>query len=106
MFTSQRHVVRELMDDPSLDPSTHAAALAGLRRINAISNAAAQMALPIIHYAHREKLDRLTMLDIACGGGDVPVAITKLLEKAGIATDLTLLDCSATSLNLASTTAR
>jgi 2-polyprenyl-3-methyl-5-hydroxy-6-metoxy-1,4-benzoquinol methylase len=106
MFTSQRRVVEEIMDGPNVEPSAHAEALAGLRRINAASKAAARMSIPIIRMARREKLDRFSTLDVACGGGDVSVGIANILSEAGIGVDLTLLDRSETALKLASETAR
>jgi 2-polyprenyl-3-methyl-5-hydroxy-6-metoxy-1,4-benzoquinol methylase len=105
MLPFRRRVVDEIMDGPDVAPSDHARALAGLRRINAVSNAAAQMAQPIIRLAHQQKLTHLTMLDIACGGGDVPVAIAKAAAQAGVAIQLTLLDRSETALKLARETA-
>ena len=79
--------------------------LEGLRRINEASKAAAQMAGPIVDHARRNNLARLSMLDIACGGGDVPVGIASLARQAGIEVDLTLLDRSATALALAAAAA-
>jgi 2-polyprenyl-3-methyl-5-hydroxy-6-metoxy-1,4-benzoquinol methylase len=101
MFPLHRHVVDEIMDGPDVPPSDHAKALAGLGRINAISNSAAQMAKPIIQLARDHKLNQLTMLDIACGGGDVSIAIAKKAARAGLAIQLTLLDRSDTALKLA-----
>ena len=106
MLSIQRRVVDEIMDGPNIAPSDHARALAGLRRINAVSNSAAHMAKPIIGLARREKLNQLTMLDIACGGGDVPVAIAKATGKKGVTIKLTLLDRSDTALKLASAAAQ
>jgi 2-polyprenyl-3-methyl-5-hydroxy-6-metoxy-1,4-benzoquinol methylase len=105
MLSLQRRVVDEIMDGPNVPPSDHARALAGLRRINAVSNAAAQMAKPVIRFAREQKLTHLTMLDIACGGGDVPVAIAKAAAQSGLTIKLTLLDRSETALKLASATA-
>jgi 2-polyprenyl-3-methyl-5-hydroxy-6-metoxy-1,4-benzoquinol methylase len=106
MFTSQRRVVDEIMDGPDVEPSAHAEALAGLRRINAASKAAAHMARPIIQLAGNQKLNRLTLLDVACGGADVSVGIANRARNAGITIDLTLLDRSQTALKLATTTAQ
>ena len=63
------------------------------------------MARPIVEYALREKLNRLSMLDIACGGGDVPVSVALLTRQAGVEIDLTLLDRSPTALKLAAAAA-
>src|SRR5579872_4938956 len=101
MLVNERSITAEIMDGPDVDPAAHAEALAGLRRINAASKAAARMARPIIQLARREKLNRLSMLDIACGGGDVPVGVVLAACEAGIEIDLTLLDRSDTALKLA-----
>jgi 2-polyprenyl-3-methyl-5-hydroxy-6-metoxy-1,4-benzoquinol methylase len=105
MLTNQRHITAEIMDGPNVEAEAHALALKGLRRINAASKAAAQMARPIVDHTRREKLNRLSMLDIACGGGDVPVNVALLARQAGIEIDLTLLDRSATALKLAAAAA-
>jgi 2-polyprenyl-3-methyl-5-hydroxy-6-metoxy-1,4-benzoquinol methylase len=102
---NQRKVVDEIMDGPDVDPSEHAHALAGLRRINIASKAAAHIARPLIQFARQAKLDRLSMLDVACGGGDVSAGIARRLVDAGISIDLTLLDRSETALKLASAAA-
>jgi 2-polyprenyl-3-methyl-5-hydroxy-6-metoxy-1,4-benzoquinol methylase len=100
-----RKVVDEIMDRPDVEPVAHAQALAGLRRINSASNAAAHMAQPLIEFSRREKLNRLSVLDVACGGGDVSAGIARLAGSAGLGIDLTLLDRSSTALQLASAAA-
>ena len=105
MLTNQRYITAEIMDGPNVEAAAHALALEGLRRINAASKAAARMARPIVEYALREKLNRLSMLDIACGGGDVPVSVALLTRQAGVEIDLTLLDRSPTALKLAAAAA-
>lgn len=105
MLTNERHITAEIMDDPNIDAAEHAMALEGLRRINAASKAAARMARPIIDKARRENIRRLSVLDIACGGGDVPVGVAGLARQAGVEIELTLLDRSETALKLATATA-
>ena len=105
MLTTQRHIIPEIMDRPDVNVADHAEALAGLRRINAASKAAEKIAAPIIRLARRKNLHRLSMLDIACGGGDVPLSVAKLARKFGIEIDLTFLDRSQTALNLAAAAA-
>ncbi len=105
MLTNQRYITAEIMDGPNVEATAHALALEGLRRINAASKAAARMARPILDYAQQQDFARLSMLDIACGGGDVPVSIALLARQAGIEIDLTLLDRSTTALKLAAASA-
>jgi 2-polyprenyl-3-methyl-5-hydroxy-6-metoxy-1,4-benzoquinol methylase len=90
------------MDEPTIDAAAHAQALAGLRRINTASKASEAMAAPIIHVARRQNLSKLSMLDIACGGGDVPIGIATIARAAGVKIDLTFLDRSSTTLKIAS----
>jgi len=105
MLTNQRYITAEIMDGPNVEATAHALALEGLRRINAASKAAARMARPIVDFALQQNLTRLSMLDIACGGGDVPISVALLARRAGVEIDLTLLDRSATALKLAATAA-
>jgi len=89
------------MDAPDLDAAAHHQALRGLRRLNRISGAAGMLARPIVALARRHALHRLSILDVACGGGDVPVGVARTLRAAGIDAALTLTDRSPTALALA-----
>lgn len=66
------------MDDPSLDGRRHAAALRGLGRLNRLSRAG-----PAVYAALADLLDRATgdqplrVLDIATGGGDLPLYLAR-----------------------------
>ena len=51
MLTKPRYITAEIMDGPNVDPSAHAEALEGLRRINTASKTALIMADPIIALA-------------------------------------------------------
>ena len=104
--TRERRVAPELMDVPGLDPAAHAAALAGLRRINAWSGTVRQMARPLLAVARHGGLTKLTLLDIACGGGDVPVGVAQTMAQHGIEVELMLVDASATALRVAQALAR
>ncbi len=106
MLTNTRCVTEEIMDRPDVDPSAHAQALRGLRRINVASRTSDAIAKPIVEFARKKNLSSLSMLDIACGGGDVPIGVTLFAKLAGLNIDLTLLDKSATALNLAAASAR
>ena len=94
------------MDEPGLDESLHSAALAGLQRINRASHAARIIAQPLTEMARDGGLRNLTLLDVACGGGDVPVAVAKLLQAQGIHVELMLMDRSTTALELAAKAAK
>ena len=56
----------------------------------------------VVEKMRQAGLRRVAMLDVACGGGDVPAAIAQQLSSLGIAVELTLMDRSATALALAS----
>lgn len=73
----------ELMDDPSLPAAEHLAALDALGRINVLSRTASQLAAAIgLIAADASPPDRpLQIIDIACGGGDVTVALASLLSR-------------------------
>lgn len=74
----QRNLQPELMDDPSLDRDSHAAALAGLRRINSISGGNAMLARSLKQIASQLPAgEPLRVLDIGCGGGDVLTNVAK-----------------------------
>jgi SAM-dependent methyltransferase len=65
----------ELMDQPGLDAKEHARALAGLRRINRVSRSAAIYWPELCRFAKHKSNGPLRVLDLACGGGDVPIAL-------------------------------
>ncbi len=101
IWRNLRHVTPEIMDEPDVARAAHELALDGLRRINRSSHAADHLAEPIIAMARRRNLKRLSMLDVACGGGDVPIGVVLRARNVGIEIDLTLLDRSATALHYA-----
>ena len=74
----------ELMDDPGLDPALHVHALRGLAAVNRVSRAAEGLFAEL-----RPRFDGrpVRVLDVACGGGDVAVALEGLCRRRGI--DLT-----------------
>lgn len=92
-----RVLVGELMDDPALDPAEHAHALRGLARLNAMSGVAGQL-YPILK-ERAQRLDRpLTIVDIATGSADVPVALLKRARRDGVRFDITACDISPVAL--------
>lgn len=94
-----RLLVPELMDAPDVDEREHRRALAGLRRINAISAADRGIASSIAAFARETDRPRLTLLDIASGGGDVPLAVAQRLHSRGIEVDVTFFDQSSVGLD-------
>ena len=79
-----RHRVTELMDQPGLDEQLHRKALRGLRRVNWFSGSSGILWSAIRDLARQVEKRPLRVLDIACGGGDVTVAIADRGKRHGI----------------------
>jgi len=79
----QRKRQPEVMDQPDLDPALHAAALRGLRRINWISRSSAILWPAIRDLARQHSGDSLRLLDVATGGGDIPIDLWHKARRAG-----------------------
>ncbi len=73
----------ELMDDPALAEADHLHALVALARINTFSGTASRIAHAISRLlASGVTLPRrLHVVDVACGGGDVTVALARQLAR-------------------------
>ena len=97
----KRTMVGEIMDSPALDRVEHLRALAGLRRINQVSGTVDGMLRPILGWVRERGIEEIRMLDVACGGGDVPIGVAVALERAGIRVRLTLSDRSEVALEQA-----
>ncbi|RLT22818.1 MAG: hypothetical protein DWI29_00105 [Planctomycetota bacterium] len=82
---SSRNRKSELMDDPSLNGATHRHALAGLRRINWLSQSDRTVWKEILRQARANSGERpLTILDIAAGGGDLAIRLASRAERDGV----------------------
>ena len=88
-----RRVIPERMDDPALEGGLHVQALEGLARLNVLSASAALLWRPLRKML-RER-GKLRVLDLACGGGDVTVALHR---RAGNALEIEGCDKSPTAL--------
>ena len=94
------------MDDPSLPPDRHVRALRGLRRLNRASGGARALFPHVRRVARaRDRSNPLRIADIACGGGDVAVALLARARRAGIDARLTGVDVSPVALDEAERTA-
>ena len=100
-----RRVEPELMDDPNLDPKLLAQALAGLRRINALSMTARVLWRPIYGLA-RELSRPIRVLDLATGGGDSVLGLSRLAERRRVAVEVDGCDVNLESVAYASRRAR
>ena len=93
----------EVMDDPSLDPGLHRAALAGLERVHAVTRSAAAVwraARPAAEEAARRGA-RLSVLDVATGGGAIALGLARLARSAGLPVDVEGVDLSPVALAFA-----
>ncbi len=84
MSFHQRHRQAEVMDQPDLDPTRHAAALQGLARINALSGSARILWPPLARLARRIGSRPVRILDVATGAGDVPLRLWRRAQRAGL----------------------
>jgi hypothetical protein len=71
------------MDQPGLDPGRHRQALCGLKRINFWSGSAGILWPPIAELA-RGFARPVRVLDLASGGGDVPLRLWRKARRAGL----------------------
>ena len=100
-----RHRQPELMDNPDLEATLHQQALMGLRRGHWISGTAATLWKPIHRLADQAPESTLRILDVACGGGDVAVALAVRARRFGISIDISGCDISQTAIDRAMRTA-
>jgi len=88
----------ELMDDPALDAERHHEALRGLASLNSLSASARLIWKPIVRLVREQQTSQLRVLDIATGGGDIPIALWRRANRAGIQLDILGVDISARGL--------
>lgn len=96
----RRVLTPELMDDPALDPRRHGAALVGLARLNRLAQSPSIL-WPLVRRAGEERGGRVSLLDVATGSGDVPIALAARARRAGIDLALSVCDVSETALGAA-----
>ncbi|MDZ4860424.1 MAG: methyltransferase domain-containing protein [Candidatus Hydrogenedentes bacterium] len=94
MSVRERTIESELMDRQDLEPGLRAGALKGLERINLLSRAAGSVWGPIRAFAR--KLNRpVRVLDLACGGGDVVLALSRRAARNRLPVEIHGCDLSA-----------
>ena len=104
--TRKRHRLPEIMDDPELDERRHLAALDGLSRINWATRSAREVWSAITPLLENAGDQPLRVLDIATGGGDLPIALSKLARRHGAELSATGCDISERALARARERAR
>lgn len=106
-MTLARVRVDELMDQPGIEESRHLAALAGLRRLNQVSQISSLLFAQIKHRIARHRMvyrnDRpLRVLDVASGSGDLPIDWLLRAKRRNLSLQVTALDRSDVALEAAS----
>jgi SAM-dependent methyltransferase len=98
---AERHRRPEVMDDPALDPAEHARALRGLGRINALSRSSAILWPTIARLARSNPGAPVRVLDLASGGGDVPIALARRAAASRLDVRIEGSDASAEAVRFA-----
>src|SRR5262249_40783337 len=91
----------EMMDQPGLDAGQHIAALRGLARINRWSGSAGILWPPLRSVALRSSEKPVRVLDLATGGGDVPIRLCRNARRAGLRMEFAACDISDTAIAFA-----
>jgi len=97
----ERFRVPELMDRPDLARGEHLRALRGLARLNRWSRAGRPYRPVLVAAARRLGGRPVRLLDVATGGGDVPVGLVRWAAARGIELRVTLVDASDRALAVA-----
>lgn len=91
----------EIMDDPALDAARHYGALRGLARINRWSGSV-RIVWPAILALCNSHPDRtFTVLDLATGGGDIPLGLHLRAKRLGLKLRVRGCDCSPRAVEFA-----
>lgn len=97
----QRRLQPELMDQPGLDPATHHQALAGLRRVNAMSRTAGVHWRAMSEVAAQRRVNSFRVLDLASGGGDVALQLAARAQAEEMSVTIEGWDISQTAVDYA-----
>ena len=89
------------MDDPLLDGGRHEAALRGLSRLNYMSGSARTIWPRLAALARQLGRRQMRVLDVATGGGDVPVRLWHIARRAGLQLEILGLDVSTRAVEFA-----
>ena len=95
---AHRTLAPEIMDQPGLDPREHVRALGALARINFMSRSAGILWPEVSLLARSQPGKPLRMLDVACGGGDVPIQLWRKARSQGVALEVRACDISPVAL--------
>ncbi len=106
LLFATRRLRPEVMDQPQLGAAEHVCALRGLRRLNRASGVAATLWREINRRLRPASGKSLRLLDIASGGGDVPLSLWARAQKRGVPLEILGLDKSSTACDFAAARAR
>jgi len=95
---THRHLQPEIMDRADLDPDQHRNALRGLQRINWVSGSAGILWPSIRGVAEETNGEPSRILDVACGAGDLSIALFRRAARAGLNVQLEAADISSRAL--------
>jgi 2-polyprenyl-3-methyl-5-hydroxy-6-metoxy-1,4-benzoquinol methylase len=98
---SVRNRQPELMDEPSVSAGSLIATLKGLHRVNIVTLSARLMWPDLVAAARRQPNRSIRVLDVASGGGDVPVALWKRAVRAGLKVEIDGCDVSPVAVRYA-----
>ena len=93
----KRSLRPEGMDDPGLEVDLHYQALQGLQRINILSGVTRQIFKGLSVFL-KEKGGRIKILDIAAGGGDIPIALAQKAKQYFLPVEIHACDKSETAV--------
>lgn len=86
--------IAELLDAETIERAELERNLRDIRRINALLGWTAFTSRAIIAWTRREPQRTWTLLDVASGSADIPIAIARAAERAGVAVEVTATDRS------------
>ena len=94
------------MDEPDIDPELHRDALRGLERINIVSATVPAIWTPVAALCRRHPGAALSVLDVACGAGDVAIGVARRARREGVNLVVEACDISPTAVAYAQHRAR
>lgn len=101
---TRRRLQPELMDAPDLDPARHVSALRALQTVNLLSGTTGRIWREVATLVG-DGPRPLRVLDLACGGGDVAVALQRRADRAALPVEVHGCDRSPVALEHARSTA-
>lgn len=97
----QRDRQPEVMDQPGLDPTEHARALRGLRRINGISDCSSGLLRALQALRVSDVSQPISVLELACGGGDIAIDLDRMARRSGLMLEIQACDLNPEAIRLA-----